>query len=114
MNLRTKLQSRENNWIRVYFMDTSELTGVLRFVGEDFIELESYGYDFPIVIDNFVDDDLEDNLPSDSSLTNKAQHLIPINLIKLFTIDTDNFVEEERKRLEYVSKHQSVNPSINK
>ena len=109
MNLKTKLLSKENSWVRVHFMDSSEMTGILKGIGDDYIELESYGQDEPLVVqivdDEYYDDHGPVNNP-DSSLNNshaRAKHLIPTNIIKLITIDTDNFIDEEKKRLEYIS-----------
>lgn len=91
MNLKTKLESKEGKWIRVHFPDSSFLTGRLQHVGADFIQLECYGRD--------------DANPTDSN--SYSQHLIPLPLVKLITVEASSFVEAERRRLEYITKNTS-------
>jgi len=92
-NLRTKLESKEKKWISVLLLDSTELTGLLKRVGADFIELECYGS--PLASEY---EDVEDE-------TGYSEHLIPLSLVKVITTEA-NFVEAERKRLEYIS-HKS-------
>ncbi|MDX1920739.1 MAG: hypothetical protein SFU25_08420 [Candidatus Caenarcaniphilales bacterium] len=92
MNLRTKLESKEGKWVRVHFPDSSYLTGRLQTVGSDFVQLECYGRD-------------DANLNDPNSYT---QHLIPLSLVKLITVEASSFIEAERRRLEYVSKNSSA------
>ncbi len=67
------------------------LTGRLQHVGSDFIQLECYGRD--------------DANPNDQN--SYTQHLIPLSLVKLITTEATSFVEAERRRLEYMTKHAS-------
>lgn len=87
MNTKSRLEkaAEAKSWIKVFFHDGSGIAGKVIRVGQDYIELESYGYD--------------DN-PSER---NYARNLVPLNFIKMFTIDSSNFAEAERLRLEYVS-----------
>ena len=71
MNLKTKLEGKEGQWIRIHFPDTTFLTGRLQHVGSDFIQIECYGRD--------------DANPQDQS--SYTQHLIPTGLIKMITIE---------------------------
>ncbi len=89
MNLKTKLESKEAKWVRVHFPDSSFLTGRLQLVGSDFIQLECYGRD--------------DAAPNDPN--SYTQHLIPLTLVKLVTIEATSFIEAERRRLEYITQN---------
>lgn len=92
MNVKARLEraAEMKQWVKVYFHDTSAIVGKVIRVGQDYIELESYG--------------LDDN----PSSRNYAKNLIPLSFIKMFTIDSSNFAEAERKRLEYLSKLDQV------
>jgi hypothetical protein len=61
---------------------------VLR-IGHDYLELESYGeHDKPGARDY-------------------SKHLVPLNLVKLITIESSSFAEAERDRLMYMSELES-------
>ncbi len=87
MNIKIKLEKLEENksWVRLYFHDGSGIAGKVVTVGQDFIEIESYGCD------------------DSPNSRNYAKHLIPLNVIKMFTIESSNFADAERKRLQYLS-----------
>ena len=87
MNIKTRLEKTAENkqWIKVYFHDGSGVVGRVVRVGQDYVELESYGYD---------------DMPHSR---NYAKNMIPLNFIKMFTIESSNFAEAERKRLQYLS-----------
>ncbi len=87
MNLRAKLESKEGQWVKIYFPDGTSLTGYLRHVGVDFVQIETYG---------------RDELNHDY-----AQHVIPMSFVKFITIEASSFIEAERKRLEYISRKSS-------
>lgn len=94
MNIKTRLERAAENkqWIKVYFHDGSGIIGKVIRVGQDYVELESYGYD-------------------DSPLSrNYAKNLVPLNFIKMFMVESSNFAEAERKRLEYLSQ---LEPPVN-
>ncbi len=87
MNIKTRLEraAESKQWIKVYFHDASGIVGKVIKVGQDYVELESYGYDDSPQSRNF------------------AKNLIPLSFIKMFTVESSNFAEAERKRLEYLS-----------
>ncbi len=87
MNIKSRLEraAEYKQWIKVYFHDGSGIIGKVVRVGQDYVELESYGYD-------------------DSPLSrNYAKNIVPLNFIKMFMVESSNFSEAERKRLEYLS-----------
>ena len=87
MNIKARLEkaAETKQWVKVYFHDGSGIIGKVVRVGQDYVELESYACD-------------------DSPLNrNYAKNLIPLNFIKMFTIESSNFAEAERKRLEYLN-----------
>ncbi len=92
MNIKSRLERAAENkqWVKVYFHDTSGIVGKVLRVGQDYVELESYGFD--------------DN----PNARNYAKNLIPLNFIKMFTVESSNFAEAERKRLEYLSQLEHV------
>lgn len=90
MNLKTRLENKENKWIRVHFMDSTYFTGVLRHIGADFLELECYG---------------RDETPHGEGSGSYTQHLIPLSLIKFITVEANSFLDAERKRLEYIARN---------
>lgn len=87
MNIKSRLENacESKSWIKVYFHDGSGIAGKVIKVGQDYIELESYGYDDSPKSRNF------------------ARNLIPLNFIKMFTVESSNFAEAERMRLNYLS-----------
>ena len=97
MNVKSRLErsAESKQWIKVYFHDGSGLIGKVIRVGQDYVELESYGYD------------------DSPHSRNYAKNIIPLNFIKMFMIESSNFSEAERKRLEYLSQlehssHQTI------
>ncbi len=99
MNFKMKLESKEGKWIRIHFIDSSYFTGVLRHIGNDFLELECYGRE-------------------DSGLINindqgggHTQHVIPFSMIKYITVEANVFIEAERKRLEYIAGNTTLSQS---
>ena len=89
MNLKTKLESKEGKWIRVHFPDGTFLTGRLMHIGNDFVQMECYGKD--------------EGSPKDPH--SYTQHLIPLSLVKLVTIEASSFLDAERNRLDYITKN---------
>ena len=87
MNIKTRLEraAEGKQWVKVYFLDASGIVGKVLRVGQDYIELESYGFDDSPQARNF------------------AKNLIPLNFVKMFTVESSNFADAERKRLEYLS-----------
>jgi hypothetical protein len=92
MNLRTKLESKEGQWIRIHFADGTQMTGRLQVVGNDFIQVECFSKDEKFQIDT----------------TFYAQHLVPLHLVKFLTIESSQFIEAERMRLEFIAKNTRV------
>ena len=87
MNLKSRLERAAENkqWIKIYFHDGSGIAGKVIRVAQDYVEIESYGYDDSPEFRNF------------------AKNLIPLNFVKMFTIESSNFADAERKRLQYIS-----------
>ena len=87
MNVKSRLEkaAEQKNWIKVYFHDGSGIAGKVVRVGQDYIELESYGHD--------------DN----PNTRNYARNLVPLSFIKMYTVDSSNFAEAERMRLNYLT-----------
>ena len=87
MNIKNRLEraAESKQWVRVYFHDGSGIVGKVIRVGQDYLELESYGQDDSPVYRNY------------------AKNIIPLTFIKMFTVDSSNFAEAERKRLEYLN-----------
>ena len=103
MNVKSRLERAAENkqWIKVYFHDGSGIIGKVIRVGQDYVEMESYGYD---------------DLPH---ARNFAKNLIPLSFIKMFMIESSNFAEAERKRLEYLGQleapsHETISEIENK
>ena len=93
MNVKSRLEraAEGKQWVKVYFHDGSGVIGKVIRVGQDYVELESYGYD-------------------DSPYSrNYAKNIIPLNFIKMFMVESSNFAEAERKRLEYLSQLEHTN-----
>ena len=86
MNIKARLErvAETKQWIKVYFHDGSGIAGKVTRVGQDYLEIESYGYDDTPECRNF------------------AKNLIPLSFIKMFTIESTNFAEAEKLRLEYL------------
>lgn len=86
MNIKSRLEraAESKQWVKVYFHDGSGLAGKVVRVGQDYVELESYGHD---------------DTPESRSY---SKNLIPLNFIKMFTVNSSNFAEAERRRLEYL------------
>ena len=87
MNIKNRSEraAESKQWVRVYFHDGSGIVGKVIRVGQDYLELESYGQDYSPVYRNY------------------AKNIIPLTFIKMFTVDSSNFAEAERKRLEYLN-----------
>jgi len=87
MNLKLRLERLCDNrsWVRLHFSDGTTLTGRVLRLGHDYVEMESYGdYDKPNARDY-------------------SKHLVPLNLVKLITIESSSFAEAERQRLTYLT-----------
>ena len=86
MNVKARLEkvAESKQWIKVYFHDGSGIAGKVTRVGQDYLEIESYGYDDSPECRNF------------------AKNMIPLSFIKMFTIESTNFAEAEKLRLEYL------------
>lgn len=87
MNLKLRLEKLcdTRSWVRLHFADGTTVIGRLLRIGHDYIELESYG-------------EME-NVRSH----NYSKHLIPLNLVKMLTIESSQFAEAERRRLDYLA-----------
>ena len=87
MNIKSRLEraAETKTWIKLYFHDGNGIAGKVIRVGQDYLEIESYGYD---------------DSPENRSY---ARNIIPINFIKMFTVDSSNFADAERARLKYLS-----------
>ena len=102
MNLRTKLENREGKWIRVYFMDGFFLTGKLRSIGSDYLELESY-----------TKTEQKKSYRQQPPEDEYGRHLIPLSLIKYLTIEAGGFLEEEKRYLQYLTLKSSGEDDYN-
>ena len=96
MNIKTRLERAGENkqWIKIYFHDGSGIAGKVIRVGQDYVEIESYGYD------------------DSPECRNYAKNLIPLTFIKMFTVESTNFAEAERKRLEYLRQLEHSIPGV--
>ena len=92
MNLKMRLERLcdSKQWARMYFADGTSITGRLLRLGHDYVELESYG-------------DFNRGNPHEY-----AKHLIPLALLKYITIESSQFADAERQRLQYLSKLESA------
>jgi hypothetical protein len=91
MNLKLRLERLCDNrsWVRLHFSDGTNIMGRVLRIGHDYLELESYGeHDKPGARDY-------------------SKHLVPLNLVKLITIESTIFAEAERDRLMYMSEMES-------
>ena len=96
MNIKSRLEraAESKQWVRIHFHDGTGIIGKVIRVGQDYIEVESYGYD--------------DN----PSSRNYAKSIVPLNFIKMFTVESSNFADAERKRLEYLSQLDPVSHEV--
>jgi hypothetical protein len=93
MNLKLRLERLcdSRSWVRLHFSDGTTLIGRVLRLGHDYLEMESYGdYDKP-------------------QSREYSKHLVPLNLVKLITIESSSFAEAERQRLNFVSQ---MEPSV--
>jgi len=87
MNIKSRLErsAEAKQWVKIYFHDGSGIAGKVLRVGQDYVEIESYGFDDTPDCRNF------------------AKNVVPLNVIKMFTVESSNFADAERKRLEYLN-----------
>jgi hypothetical protein len=92
MNLKLRLEklADSRSWVRLHFADGTTVIGRVLRIGHDYIELESYG---------------ETDRPSSRDY---SKHLIPMNLVKMLTIESPQFAEAERRRLDYLATMESA------
>lgn len=92
MNLKLRLEKLADSraWVRLHFADGTTVIGRVLRIGHDYIELESYG-------------DTDRPYSRDYS-----KHLIPMNLVKMLTIESPQFAEAERRRLDYLATSESA------
>ncbi len=101
MNLKLRLERLcdSRSWVRLHFSDGTTIMGRVLRLGHDYLEMESYGdFDKPTGRDY-------------------SKHLVPLNLVKLITIESSSFAEAERQRLNYASQietAQETYPEIEK
>lgn len=96
MNLKMRLErlADSRSWTKLHFSDGTSLTGRVLRLGHDYIEVECYGdYDQPAKRDY-------------------SKHLVPLNLVKLITVDSTTFADAERQRLSYLSQIESNSESL--
>ncbi|OPZ86292.1 MAG: hypothetical protein BWY75_02192 [bacterium ADurb.Bin425] len=93
MNLRLRLEKLcdSRGWTRLGFADGTAIIGRLLRIGQDYVELETYG-------------DPDKGGVSESEY---SRHLIPLGLIKIVTVESPIFAECERRRLNYLSRLDS-------
>ncbi|MCA9800752.1 MAG: hypothetical protein KC777_02140 [Cyanobacteria bacterium HKST-UBA02] len=100
LNLKLRLEKLcdTRSWVRLHFADGTTLTGRVLRVGHDYVEMESYG---------------DPDRPYDNDY---ARHLVPLNLVKVITIESSSFAEAERRRLSYMASLESPDglPEIEK
>lgn len=101
MNLKLRLERLcdSRSWVRLHFSDGTTIMGRVLRLGHDYLEMESYGdFDKPTGRDY-------------------SKHLVPLNLVKLITIESSSFAEAERQRLNFMSQvetAQETYPEIEK
>lgn len=85
MNLRLRLEKLCDTraWVRLAFADGTYLFGRALRIGQDYLELEAFG---------------------EGKQVEYCKHLIPLGLIKMITVESPQFSEEEKRRLSYVSR----------
>lgn len=93
MNLKLRLEKLcdSRSWARLHFSDGTTLTGRVLRIGHDYVEIESYG---------------EGDKPFNSEY---SKHLVPLQLVKFVTIESNSFAEAERRRLDYLA---HLDPSV--
>lgn len=100
MNLKLRLEKlcEQRHWARLHFSDGTQITGRMLRLGHDYVEVESYG---------------EDDRPGDR---NYSKHLVPLNLLKIITVESSAFAEMERRRLSFLAQLevQESTPEIEK
>lgn len=86
MNLKIRLERLcdQKHWARLHFTDGSSLTGRMLRLGHDYVEMESYG---------------EDDTPGER---NYSKHIVPLQILKLITVESSAFAEMERRRLSFM------------
>jgi len=87
MNLKLRLEKLcdTRSWARLHFSDGTTLTGRVLRIGHDYVEIESYG---------------EGDKPYRAEY---SKNLVPLQLVKLITIESNSFAEAERRRLDYLN-----------
>ncbi|MBX9950038.1 MAG: hypothetical protein K2Y39_12790 [Candidatus Obscuribacterales bacterium] len=92
MNLKLRLEklADSRSWVRLHFADGTTVIGRVLRIGHDYIELESYG---------------DTDRPHSRDY---SKHLIPMNLVKMLTIESPQFAEAERRRLDYLANSESA------
>jgi len=92
MNLKLRLEklADSRSWVRLHFADGTTVIGRVLRIGHDYIELESYG---------------DTDRPNSRDY---SKHLIPLNLVKMLTIESPQFAEAERRRLDYLATMESA------
>lgn len=88
MNLKLRLEKLCDSraWVRLAFGDGTALTGRVTRIGQDYVELESFGE------------------PDKRTPPEYSKHLVPLGLIKFLTVESPAFAEHERRRLNYTSR----------
>ncbi|HEY9787584.1 MAG TPA: hypothetical protein V6D17_19505 [Candidatus Obscuribacterales bacterium] len=96
MNLKLRLERLcdSRSWVRLHFADGTSAMGRVLRIGHDYIEIESYG---------------EADNPTNRDY---SKHLVPLNLVKMITIESSTFAEAERNRLQYLSQLESNSESM--
>lgn len=85
MNLKMRLERLcdSKQWARLHFADGTSLMGRLLRLGHDYVEMETYGD------------------PSKGGNSNDfSKHLIPLGLLKYITVESTQFADAERQRLQ--------------
>jgi hypothetical protein len=75
--------------VRLHFQDGTTITGRVLRLGHDYLEMDSYG---------------ESDKPN---ARDYSKHLVPLNLVKLITIESTSFADAERQRLNYLAQVDS-------